>query len=433
MRLHIAWLFAVLFLSFCTSKNDEQIIKLKSAGIDSIKTPDGFSASRIRPIKDKKFKEKINSYPKNYIIEAFYQMPNLQKDYAMSKRVFKSNGEKERYRKDFGIKKLKFLELLKKSSPYDCMVSSCLVKDKHGNEFFIFDRNNDEDLSNDPVLKLRKGFTLYWGDTVQTLSVEGTADVEYFDGSKISNKTIDLKFERLLTNRGFKDKMMVNSRAYGTINFNNKSFTVLLSHLKPCFDYYTYDFMGIDYNNDGKIDLESDYFQQIYLPFTYDNTSYRVSELDPFGRYIKVKKCDPEKTPPIAVGLPAPDFSVTTMDSVQFHLKDYRGHYVLIGFWSCRSANCISQIGEMYKYEKQGLHIINFSFFENFSSRLNDTAKETAEKLGIVNATFKNEVRMLYQVGSEAASILIDKNGNILFIEKYRYNNTIKKLKEIYE
>ncbi len=86
----------------------------------------------------------------------------------------------------------------------------------------------------------------------------------------------------------------------------------------------------------------------------------------------------------------------------------------------------------MLEYANKGLRIINFTFLKNFDRFLSDDNKKTAKNLTIVATDVLNPIRKLYQIGSENATILIDKQGKIVLIEKFTYNKINQKLKEIF-
>ncbi len=433
MKLIGLYLFGFLFLLNCTSENPEQIVKLKRISIDSINIENNFVRFHARPVKNNKFKEEIKKYPRGFKVKAVYQLRDLQKSYTLAKYTLSDSLEKKRYLKEFGPDKLKFLELVKKFSPYDCIVSACIVKDKDDNEFFVFDANNDEDFTNDPILKFQEKIDIKGQDTLQISRVKANANIEYFDGSKVTTKTIGLIFERKSNKFGIREDWKFASLPFGTVNLNGKRYHLILNHVTPNFDFFKFDFICIDLNHNAKYEfLNNDYYQQMYLPFTMDKTVYKITEIDPWGNYIKIKKCARQEIPPIAVGLPAPDFTATTLDSSQINLHDYLGHYVLLGFWSCNSQYCLSQIGELLGYANKGLHIINFPYSNNFERTISEENRKKIKNLIIINGDVLNPIRILYQVGSENASVLIDKQGKIVLIEKYTYNKLKQKLKEIF-
>ncbi len=433
MRLIHLCLVGFLLLLNCSSQNSEQIVKLKPIPLDSIYTENDFLHFHARPIKNNKFKEEIKKFPRGFKVQAVYQLSDLQRSYKLAKYTLSDSLGKKRYLKEFGPDKLKFLELVKKFSPYDCIVSSCIVKDDNGNEFFVFDVNNDEDFTNDPILKFQKKIEIKGQDTLQISRVNANVNIEYFNGSKVTTKTIGLIFERKSNKFGIREYWRFASLPFGTVNLNGKRYHLILNHVTPNFDFFKFDFICIDLNHNAKYEfLNNDYYQQMYLPFTIDKTVYKITEIDPWGNYIKIKKCTRQEIPPIAVGLPAPDFTATTLDSSQINLHDYLGHYVLLGFWSCNSQYCLSQIGELLGYTNKGLRIINFTFSNNFEQPLSEENRKKIKNLTIVDGDVLNPVRRLYQIGSENASILIDKQGKIVLIEKYTYNKINQKLKEIF-
>ncbi len=434
MKLIYLYLSGFLLLLNCTSpKNTTQIVNLHPAPIDSVTIERGFTHYRAHPVKNNGFSEAIKKYPDNFKIQAVYQLVNFHKHYGIAQSNLSDSLKRERLIKGFEAEEINYFESVYKNFPYDCTVSSCIIKDEKGNEFFVFDNNNDEDFTNDPILKFQKSIKVEDSDSIYISSVKGNVKFEYFDGSKVTNKTIVLIFEREHKKTSTRDYWKFDTLLGGSIDLDGKKYNLVLNSILPAYGVYRYDFIRIDLDQDGKYDFfKNDYSQQMFLPFTFNKISYKITKIDPFGNYIKIKKCNSQKILPIAVDLPAPDFTATTLDSSKINLHDYRGHYVLLGFWSCNSMHCLNQIGELLDYSNKGLHIINFPFFKEFKRFLNEENAKTVDKLIVINEYNSSPVKKRYQIGSENAYILIDKQGKIVLIEKRTNKKLKQKLEEIF-
>ncbi len=54
----------------------------------------------------------------------------------------------------------------------DCVVSMCLLKDSIGNRYMVVDENNDEDLTNDPILKFQEKIIGGGKDSLEVIAVK---------------------------------------------------------------------------------------------------------------------------------------------------------------------------------------------------------------------------------------------------------------------
>jgi peroxiredoxin len=75
----------------------------------------------------------------------------------------------------------------------------------------------------------------------------------------------------------------------------------------------------------------------------------------------------------IAVGQPAPDFSVPTLDGKTLKLSSLRGRYVLLDFWSTYCIHCIEEMPNLKAtndaFGKSGrLEIVSLSYDEKLQN-----------------------------------------------------------------
>lgn len=136
-------------------------------------------------------------------------------------------------------------------------------------------------------------------------------------------------------------------------------------------------------------------------------------------RFLQSGVSQAKPTAPTGEGVPAPDFSSTTIDGNTLKLSDYRGKYVFIDFWAswcgpCRGEN--PNVVEAYKkYSGKNIVFIGVSL---------DTDKDKwAAAIQKDNLTWKHvsdlkgwssAIAQLYNVQSIPANFLIDPHGNIV-------------------
>ena len=118
-----------------------------------------------------------------------------------------------------------------------------------------------------------------------------------------------------------------------------------------------------------------------------------------------------------SLGLPAPDFSVVTLDSSTITLSEYRGKYVLLDFWHTRCGPCIEEIPDLIALQQkfeEDLVIIGVS---------NDVdRREVAEFVRqhgmpwiqvLDRLDNRSRVRYMYDVQSWPKYVLVDREGNV--------------------
>ncbi len=123
----------------------------------------------------------------------------------------------------------------------------------------------------------------------------------------------------------------------------------------------------------------------------------------------------------IAVGKPAPDFTLNSVTNKPVSLKDYRGKYLLIDFWAswcpdCRALNP-TMIALYNKYKGKDIEFLGVSF---------DTDKSTLDKyLSTSGITWtqvsefkkwkETEISKKYGIKWIPTVYIIDKKGKVVF------------------
>lgn len=442
----IRYLLIMLVISFCyycssnTSPRNETLkIEFKLIDADSFHFMDP-SKSPAYPKKDGRFLEKIKKYPIKLKLLATYQF-DAQRNKKSSKLFFNDSTFRKNRIKNFGQNEIEFLSKLSNAPSFDCIISACEVENESGEIFFIFDTNNDEDLSNDSLITY-KDFDVSFIEHEKVLDdknssvkiAESHVAIEYFDGEKINRKKLLIAFCK----KDYGDNkicFLSNRRIRGGYAvFNGQKYFTLILNKPPGVNYTRYDFIWFDLNQNKKYCIDSDFYQQMFAPFTIFGSTYKVSYIDVSGEYIELEKLDASQYPPIEVGLPAPDFEIALNDSAFFKLTNAKGKYVLLDFWMCNPFYCNSISLELYnKYkDKKNLQIFSCALNSfSFKSFRQTQVKDKNDNRIFVSGDEIEKLRKLYHVGWENKLILIDPEFKIKLIEIFAHSKTEKILSEI--
>ncbi|MBI5749226.1 MAG: TlpA family protein disulfide reductase [Nitrospinae bacterium] len=116
--------------------------------------------------------------------------------------------------------------------------------------------------------------------------------------------------------------------------------------------------------------------------------------------------------------IPAPDFTLMTMDNKKMALKDYKGKYVFLNFWATWCGPCIDEMPSMERlYQK----LKSKKNFEMLAVSIDKGGAEVVKRFVKENKlTFTvlldrdSEVAAAYGVMGIPATYLIDPNGDVI-------------------
>ncbi len=138
-----------------------------------------------------------------------------------------------------------------------------------------------------------------------------------------------------------------------------------------------------------------------------------------------------------AVGSPAPDFMLKTIDGEIVSLADYRGKVIHISFWASWCNPCLQQvkyIKEIYKeLDQSDMVFLYISIDEKEDAWRNMVAKKDLVGVQVLSQGLKSFTAQEYNVAGVPLYFLVDKNGNFAAkpprpSEKERFIETAKVL-----
>ena len=118
-----------------------------------------------------------------------------------------------------------------------------------------------------------------------------------------------------------------------------------------------------------------------------------------------------------SLGLPAPDFSVVTLDGSTITLSEYRGKYVLLDFWYTRCGPCIEEIPDLIalhqKFEED-LVIIGVSNDQDRREVAEFVRQHGMPWIQVLDRLDnRSRVGYMYDVQSWPRYVLVDREGNV--------------------
>ncbi|KAF0147486.1 MAG: hypothetical protein FD143_3062 [Ignavibacteria bacterium] len=187
-------------------------------------------------------------------------------------------------------------------------------------------------------------------------------------------------------------------------------------------NYSKYSFLWLDKLNNNKFDYVEDHLDQMYVPFTLNGATYRITSIDTLGKNIELLKYEGKEFPPIEIGQiapdiskkTAPDISKKTVDDKRFELTEVKEKYKVLYFWGCmyplhfREFNTVQQ------------HFINNKDIRFICLSTNDEYLKTKpiNWIHIGLEGFEDPMRIKYQVGSLPQMFVLDAKNTIRYILK---------------
>lgn len=276
---------------------------------------------------------------------------------------------------------------------------------------YIVDSNNNNDYSDDEqktlISNLRKQ-----DDIIENSQ---SVDIEYFDGNFIKKDT------QLITvsKNSYDDGLLFRfpQYRYGKVKLGDENYLVLAeSH-----SFNESIFFIKDQLNFGPVDRKNRINPSQYLEAGNNYIKYSVVSQNMDKIELTISANDPEnKVVPVSnqVGMVAPDISgLNILNDLKISLKEFRGKYVFLDFWSSSCAPCFVEFPEINKaydkFSKSEFQVIGIA-----DIRGNIDAKEFAKDKNVTWPTIVEQnsstINKGYTINTWPTSYLIDPTGKII-------------------
>jgi len=310
------------------------------------------------------------------------------------------------------------------TDPVDCVIAVAAVEDADGTEFIVVDQNNDEDLSNDPVLSYSNEVHEVAGfnrdDELVTLKfptkVASTEVVtEFFNGQEIATARLPILVKTWEMPPLPRHYAFAMELATGIWDIGYTSLHVTVERIQADYPLWSVVRLGSSHTGSfGSGDLRA----QPGGRFTLGSHVYRIVELDRLGEYLVMRQVDvgDAVVAPIAVGMPAPDFAAETLDGRQFRLSDQKGKIVLLDFWATWCGPCVGEVPWLQEARRRSpeTDLVMVSIGADRAENLRKFAAEHHMEWVHIQQDRGSDLLRLYQVQGLPSGFLVSRRGRLV-------------------
>ena len=235
--------------------------------------------------------------------------------------------------------------------PVNVSVAVFAGRDAKGQHVFVFDTDNDEDLSDEEALTLPAnepedvpGLDVPWFEAGASAKVV----FEVYDGQQIRQDSVFLRITPYSTSPN--GNYLVSTDRYytgETQTDDERTLEWFATH-----GYAHGHFMPVNTQVALLTGAENEprSVEEGYEPYLIDDVLevgdgfYRIDHVTPGGEELVLVEASSTPDEGLRVGMTAPEIEATTLAGEPFRLSDLRGKYVLLDFWGTWCAPCITEV-----------------------------------------------------------------------------------------